>query len=91
MTEIGIRDLKQNASEIVARAEAGDSLTVTRRGKPVARLVPIRRSRLDELREAGQLVEPTVDPSDLPGPRPRRPGERPATELLDQLRHDERY
>ncbi len=40
MATVGIRDLKTHASDIVERAEAGDAFLVTRRGKPVAVLLP---------------------------------------------------
>jgi prevent-host-death family protein len=36
---VGIRELKDGVSEIIERAEAGEPITVTRRGKPVARIV----------------------------------------------------
>lgn len=36
---VGIRDLKNGASRIIKRVEAGEPITVTRRGKPVARIV----------------------------------------------------
>lgn len=38
--DVGVRDFKNGASHYVARAEAGEVITVTKRGKPVARLVP---------------------------------------------------
>ena len=41
-TEVGIRALKQNASEVVARVRKGSTLTVTDRGVPVARIVPMQ-------------------------------------------------
>jgi prevent-host-death family protein len=37
---VGIRDLKTHASDIVERAEAGEAFLVTRRGKPVAVVLP---------------------------------------------------
>ena len=40
--EVGIRALKQNASEVVARVRKGSTLTVTDRGVPVARIVPMQ-------------------------------------------------
>lgn len=40
MAEVGIRDLKAHASDIVERAEAGEAFLVTRRGKPVAVVLP---------------------------------------------------
>ena len=36
---VGIRELKNETSRIVERVEAGDSITITRRGKPVATMV----------------------------------------------------
>lgn len=45
MAQVGIRELKQNASAVVARVEDGESLEVTVQGRPVARLVPIHEVR----------------------------------------------
>jgi prevent-host-death family protein len=39
--EVGIRQLKNEASALVERVEQGEILTVTRHGKPVARIVPV--------------------------------------------------
>jgi prevent-host-death family protein len=40
MTEtVGIRELKNGTSRIIDRVEAGEPITVTRRGKPVAQIV----------------------------------------------------
>jgi prevent-host-death family protein len=36
---VGIRELKNETSRIVERVEAGESITITRRGKPVATMV----------------------------------------------------
>lgn len=36
---VGIRELKNSISRIIERVEAGEPITVTRRGKPVARIV----------------------------------------------------
>ena len=38
--EVGIRDLKNGLSDFIDRVEAGEIVTVTRRGKPVARVIP---------------------------------------------------
>lgn len=40
MAAVGIRELKTHASDIVERAEAGEAFLVTRRGKPVAVVLP---------------------------------------------------
>lgn len=38
--EVGVRELKAKLSEYVGKAAAGESVVVTDRGTPVARLVP---------------------------------------------------
>ena len=44
MLTVGIRDLKQNASELIRRVrEDGSEIQVTYRGKVVALLIPVSR------------------------------------------------
>lgn len=38
--EVGVREFKNSASRFIDRVEAGEVLTVTRHGKPVARVLP---------------------------------------------------
>lgn len=45
MDAINLADAKAHLSELVDRVEAGDSIDITRRGKPVARLTAISRPR----------------------------------------------
>jgi prevent-host-death family protein len=62
MSEVGLRELRQNASELVRRAEAGERLTITMAGRPVAvlcPLAPVTWGHWDDL--ASALSEP-VDP-----------------------------
>jgi prevent-host-death family protein len=49
MDAINLEDGKARLSELVDRVEAGDSIDITRRGKPVARLTAVRgpRKRID--------------------------------------------
>lgn len=56
---VGIRALKQNASEVVSRAAAGATITITDRGRPVAQLVPLREGRVESLTDAGRIKAPT--------------------------------
>ena len=88
MTDVGIRALKQNASKVVAKVAAGEVVTVTDRGRPVARMVPIVASKLDELIDAGLATKATRSFDDLPPPQPRRPGQPSASEVLDELREE---
>lgn len=69
MDEVGIRALKQNASAVVARTAAGATVTVTDRGRPVARLTPIPRSPLEELLASGDARPPRRATVDLAYPR----------------------
>lgn len=39
--EVGIRELKDQASAVVDAVEAGEVVTVTRRGRAVARMTPV--------------------------------------------------
>jgi prevent-host-death family protein len=41
MTEIGSFDAKNKFSELLAKAERGEEIVITRRGRPVAKLVPL--------------------------------------------------
>ena len=49
MDAISLADAKAHLSEIVGRVEAGESIDITRRGKPVARLTAVfgPRKRID--------------------------------------------
>jgi prevent-host-death family protein len=42
MESIGLFEAKTHLSELVARAEQGEEVIITRHNKPVAKLVPIR-------------------------------------------------
>jgi prevent-host-death family protein len=41
MTNVSTRELRNNGGEIVDRAARGEQITITRSGKPVARLSPL--------------------------------------------------
>ena len=45
MHAVNLADAKAHLSELVDRVEAGDSIDITRRGKPVARLTAVVRPR----------------------------------------------
>lgn len=92
MPDVGIRALQQNASAVVAAAAAGEIVTITDRGRPVARLVPIRRSRLQELIDAGLATPAKGSLADLPPPEAGSTlSGQTLTETLLQMRADERY
>jgi prevent-host-death family protein len=70
MTSTGIRHLTNNLSRYIRRAEAGERIAITARGRVVAELVPPRRvtkggrsKRLDELVAAG-FIRPALESGD---------------------------
>jgi len=66
--EVGIRALKQNASAVVAEAARGETITISDRGRPVARMTAIPTSRLSALLTSGRARPPRRDIRDLPEP-----------------------
>ncbi len=61
MERIGIRELKQNASTWVARAQSGETIEIANHGRLVARLVPVADSDTDReaLIATGRLTPAT--------------------------------
>ena len=91
MDAIGIRELRQRASDYLRRVAAGETFEVTDRGRPVALLTPIPNATpLDRLRAAGDLNEATGSTDDLPEPVDPAPGAEPPSVRLARLRSDER-
>jgi prevent-host-death family protein len=91
MTTVGIRELRQRASELVRRVEAGETIEVTDRGRPVALLTPVPEAGpLQRLRAAGDVVAAKGDFADVPAPIPLEPGQEPPSSVLERLRRDER-
>jgi prevent-host-death family protein len=64
MESIGIYEAKSRLSELVERAEAGQEITITRHGRPAAKLVPAkagvevdRKAIMDEIRAFSKTVK----------------------------------
>ena len=62
MDAIGLRELRQNASEIIRRVEAGESLTVTVAGRPAALLVPAATRAWRQWADISDLFSGVADP-----------------------------
>jgi prevent-host-death family protein len=43
MSSVNIYDAKTHLSKLIARVEAGEQITISRNGRPAARLVPVGR------------------------------------------------
>jgi prevent-host-death family protein len=66
MTEVAVRDLRNRGGQILDRVEGGETMTVTRDGRPIAELRPLPRRPT----EAALLLQrwrnlPVVDPVKL--------------------------
>lgn len=68
-TQINIAEAKGRLSELVARAEAGETIVLARAGKPAVTLQPVAASR-KALRKPGAFkhLGPLVDPDVFLGP-----------------------
>ncbi len=52
MRQVSLREANQNFSAYIAEVEAGERLVLTRRGEPVAEIVPYSGQKFDPKREA---------------------------------------
>ena len=86
-----MRELRQHASRYLARVRAGETIEVTDRGRPVARLVPVEETWEDLI--ASGFVRPPENPDfditsiELVEPEP---GALLPSEIIRQDREDER-
>ena len=87
MGTIGIRELRQNASRVLADVAAGEEFIITDRGRPVARLTAVVASPLQALIDAGLAREARGDINSLAAPE-----DGPSlSEALEDMRNTERY
>jgi prevent-host-death family protein len=77
---IRLADAKAHLSDLVDRVEAGESIDITRRGKPVARLTAVTRPR--------QRIDAAMLRS-LTATMPPQAGS--AVDLVRSMRDDDRY
>lgn len=91
MRSIGVRELRQQASRYLREVERGETIEVTDRGRPVARLVPLPRSgALQALELSGRLTAAAGDVLELGPPVSPAAGAALPGETLEALRSDER-
>lgn len=91
MASIGVRELRQRASELLRRVQQGETIEVTDRGRRVAILSPPPKGNpLDRLRALGDVEPAKGDLDDLPEPLVLSPGIERPSEVLGRLRKHER-
>jgi prevent-host-death family protein len=89
MARVGVRELRQRASELLRRVENGETIEITDRGRAVALLSPLPEGGpLERLRRAGEVDEATGDIEDLPDPLPSAGAESPSAVLAGLRRHE---
>lgn len=91
MTSVGVRVLRQRASELLRLVQQGETVEITDRGRPVALLTPLPDAGpLERLRAAGEVESATENPDDLPEPLVLAPEAESASSALQRLRRQER-
>jgi prevent-host-death family protein len=91
MKVIGVRELRQRASEFLRDVEKGEVVEVTAHGRPVARVVPVRQAdRRARLIAAGRLLAGRGDVLGLGAPLPAAPRAGSASRALARARASER-
>jgi prevent-host-death family protein len=85
MTSVGVRELRQRASELLRLVEQGETVEITDRGRPVARLTPLPDGTPLE-----QIDAASADIDDLPEPISLPSGVESPTAALRRLRNNER-
>lgn len=62
MKSLGLRELRQQASDLVRRAESGERLLITVSGRPAAVLGPAGRGHWHSYAEVAELLATPADP-----------------------------
>jgi len=60
MIQVSVQDLKATLSAIVASAEGGETIVITRHGKPVARIVPADPPHVHRGSRVGERWPPAI-------------------------------
>ena len=85
-TRIGVRELRENLSRALEQVRQGETLEVTKNGRPLARIVPVSYpTKLDQLIAEGK-ARPALRPMDLTRPLRTATGPMSASEALQWMR-----
>jgi prevent-host-death family protein len=100
IAQVTVRELSRNTSEVLDRVRGGETIEVTRNGEPVAVLSP---PDIEEITIRGLIKEGILPPdwrkqqAELRQyirhnlPLPAEPGQRPASEVLIEMRNEETH
>lgn len=85
MATVTKTELNQQTARVLARVAAGEHLTVTDRGRPIAEITPPSASSWDQLVASGRVRLPVASgPLSIPPAH----SDRPSSAILDELRAD---
>jgi len=91
MKSIGVRELRQRASEYLRYVESGRTVEITARGRPIALLIPLRDTgHLERLVRRGRVTPPTADLLELGPPIAAAAGRPRPSVVLARARSRER-
>ena len=85
--QIGIREIRQDASIILALVEEGEEFIITNRGVPVARLLPVEvdeNALIEEMIANGDIIEAEGNLWDLPLPTLKLKGKSATQQLIEE-------
>ncbi|WP_419941429.1 type II toxin-antitoxin system Phd/YefM family antitoxin [Candidatus Palauibacter sp.] len=82
MESVGAHEAKARFPELLKRVMAGESLTITRYGQPVARLVPVEEDDRTRAHEAARRIRARRD---------HLANRRPLAELMETVHEGHRY
>lgn len=84
--QVGIRELRQNATGVLKEVKGGATVEITEYGQPIAHIIPIQKSGWEELLSAGLVIaassQPWTPSSKMISLNPRKT----STQMLMELR-----
>lgn len=87
MATVSKTELNQQTAKVLARVAAGERLTITDRGRPIAELTPPAQNPWERLVSSGRVSLPSKSGALR---TPPTTSDRTTREILDDLRSDRR-
>lgn len=56
MTEVGLFTAKTNLSQLISRVEKGETIVITRHGRPVAKLLSVQPTRTFDQKQRAKTI-----------------------------------
>lgn len=88
--KVGIRELRQDASNVLKEVKEGATIEITEHGQPIAHIIPIQKSGWEELISAGLVIPASSRPWTPARKRIKTSAAKTSTQMLMDLREGER-